>query len=147
MPCLPDQTWPDELFELAIKLWNEGHSASLIGLKIGKTRNAVIGKLNRMKKKGNPQPPRATTQAIPRRNARPPLQKKKVIAFVPKEQASLPQDQKARIGTLTLFELQPYSCRWPFGDRDFTFCGDTKISGSPYCAEHTRLSRKGSWAA
>ena len=37
---------------------------------------------------------------------------------------------------VTLAELGPDDCRYPFGERDFTFCGNTKLAGSSYCRVH-----------
>ena len=43
-------TWTVEQDELCVKLWREGHSGTEIGQRLGgKTRNAVIGRLHRMK--------------------------------------------------------------------------------------------------
>ncbi len=39
----------------------------------------------------------------------------------------------------TMATLQPDECRWPIGDPqlpDFHFCGERKVDGHPYCAEH-----------
>lgn len=42
-------SWTDERVELLTKLWSEGKSASEIAAELGEvTRNAVIGKINRM---------------------------------------------------------------------------------------------------
>ena len=42
--------WTDERVELLRKLWSEGHSASQIAAQLGSvTRNAVIGKVHRLK--------------------------------------------------------------------------------------------------
>jgi len=40
---------------------------------------------------------------------------------------------------MTMEELKPGMCRWPFGnpeDKDFHFCGDKTDASSPYCDEH-----------
>src|SRR5690242_11206687 len=44
--------WMDERVELACKLWNAGYSASEIAKRLGFSRNAVIGKLDRERSKG-----------------------------------------------------------------------------------------------
>ena len=44
---------------------------------------------------------------------------------------------------LTLLELEPHSCRWPFGDPDrpgFGFCGHAQAEGSSYCEAHRDIS-------
>lgn len=37
---------------------------------------------------------------------------------------------------ITLAELGPNDCRFPFGDREFNFCGQTQQEGSSYCSVH-----------
>jgi GcrA cell cycle regulator len=42
-----------------------------------------------------------------------------------------------------LLDLTDLNCHWPIGDplnSDFQFCGDSAISGMPYCAHHCRIS-------
>jgi GcrA cell cycle regulator len=44
---------------------------------------------------------------------------------------------------LSLLELTPRSCRWPFGDPDrpgFGFCGHAQAEGSSYCGAHRDIS-------
>lgn len=46
---MADQVWtPEQMAELR-KLWQDGYSASIIGMKLGFSRNAVIGKVHRMR--------------------------------------------------------------------------------------------------
>lgn len=40
---------------------------------------------------------------------------------------------------LTLSELQPNDCRYPYGDRPYLFCGHPKMDGSSYCVPHFHL--------
>lgn len=37
---------------------------------------------------------------------------------------------------ITLSDLGPNDCRFPFGDRDITFCGQRQQDGSSYCPTH-----------
>lgn len=46
--------WTDEKLALAIRLKGEGVEAAEIGKRVGKSKNAVIGKLNREKKEPVP---------------------------------------------------------------------------------------------
>lgn len=39
--------WPDDVVQVASKMWRDGCSASLIAREIGKSRSAVVGKANR----------------------------------------------------------------------------------------------------
>ena len=70
--------WTDERVELLKKLWNDGLSASQIAAELGGiTRNAVIGKVHRLKLSTRAKPtssaPRARTapRPAPRRVASP----------------------------------------------------------------------------
>lgn len=44
-----ESIWTDDLIESLSKLWDEGHSASEIGRRLGVGKNAVIGKVHRLK--------------------------------------------------------------------------------------------------
>jgi GcrA cell cycle regulator len=37
---------------------------------------------------------------------------------------------------ISLCDLTPKTCRWPYGDGPFTFCGCEKNDGGPYCYAH-----------
>lgn len=37
---------------------------------------------------------------------------------------------------LTIAELEPNDCRFPYGDRDILFCGHSKQEKSSYCSYH-----------
>jgi GcrA cell cycle regulator len=39
----------------------------------------------------------------------------------------------------TLRDLEPNDCRYPYGDRIITFCGQPKQEGSSYCPYHHEL--------
>ena len=105
-------TWTDEA-ETArlVKMWNEGLSTGLIAERFKRSRNAVIGKVNRM---GLAKRVHQAAPYFPER--------KPVIAC-----------------TSRLCDLGPHDCRWPEGDsRDSTlgFCGRPVKPGRPYCPEH-----------
>jgi GcrA cell cycle regulator len=42
----------------------------------------------------------------------------------------------------SLFELSKEHCRWPVNAEaeEFSFCGNTPLTGLPYCQGHTRLA-------
>jgi GcrA cell cycle regulator len=71
--------WTDERVELLKKLWMEGFSASQIAAELGEgvTRNAVIGKVHRLKLSGRAKPassaPRARTAPRPARRVAAPV--------------------------------------------------------------------------
>lgn len=144
-------TWDEDRTETLKKLWADGLSASKIADKLGAgiTRNAVIGKVSRMKLQG-----RALTQRRkpgPRRvpeNTRP-----KPVASVRKSAwqkhvESLPVDMEPIVEApiplhqrRTILTVEARECRWPIGDPqepDFHLCGGKAIEGLPYCECHAR---------
>jgi hypothetical protein len=40
---------------------------------------------------------------------------------------------------VSLVDIEPHQCRYPYGDGPFTFCGHGKAEGSSYCAPHRLL--------
>ena len=117
-------TWTKDQVELTKKLWLEGNSAFIIARRIGKTRNSVIGKLNRL--------------GVKRDNS-------KLVNRITKENQDLvevAQDKKEE-QKLTTLSLTEKTCRWPVGDpatKNFWFCGKPAQPGKPYCAEHNALA-------
>jgi GcrA cell cycle regulator len=43
---------------------------------------------------------------------------------------------------LSLADLAPDDCRFPYGEDAITFCGHRQTKGSSYCLPHFHLSRK-----
>jgi GcrA cell cycle regulator len=118
---------------------------------IALTRNAVIGKMQRLGlvKPGPPLPPSPPPK--PPRRRKPPQQIAR--AAVVSESAMTetePTDHDLDIPLAqrrALFDLENHHCRWPIGNPGhpgFFFCGatDADLAGSrPYCAYHDALSR------
>lgn len=101
-------------------------SAAEIADKLGCGRGAVMGKVRRLGLKlqlGHGQH-KNSKPSVPRRP------KPKLVVTPPAP------------AHLSLFDLQPHHCRWPYGDGPFTFCGHDKIEGSSYCAAHARMSQR-----
>jgi len=157
--------WTDERVELLSKLWSEGLSASQIAAQLGGvSRNAVIGKVHRLKLSGRG---RAATAAV-----RP---KKIVSANGGSKQAAprMTRTVTTTIGAtalqaqfdvepvarqvlrpvanvvvpisrrLALTELTERTCKWPNGDplsEDFSFCGNESGESGPYCGYHSKLA-------
>lgn len=119
--------WSDERVDTLSRLWREGYTARQIAEKLGGevTRNAVIGKANRL---GLSKPSKSSVSRQQRR------QQRDVTA--PKLEA--PKGQRA-----TIFTLTASTCRWPIGDpgdTDFHFCGAKCSSGQPYCDYHAAMA-------
>lgn len=158
--------WTEERVDLLKKLWMEGLSASQIAAELGEgvTRNAVIGKVHRLKLSGRAKP--ATSSARPRNVNRAPRRsggssggntgaKRRLVTNVvgatalkpteveehetlPNQQAELFIPPEERIGLLSLTEK---TCKWPIGDPlmpEFHFCGRDSEETGPYCEFHSK---------
>ena len=102
------QEWTPIRVSALIALWEDGLSTSVIGDRLGVTKNAVVGKVHRLglAKRGSPikQKPRPA----------------EIIDL-----ASL------RPGMCSWPEGEP-------GTEEFHFCGISSQPGKPYCEEHCR---------
>ena len=98
--------WTPTRVSTLIALWNEGLPTSVIGARIGVTKNAVVGKVHRLK--------------LPKRGS--PIKQKITPAKVIKLEALRP-------GMCCWPEGDP-------GTEEFNFCGQPAIADKPYCAEH-----------
>ncbi|NTG61814.1 GcrA cell cycle regulator [Agrobacterium rhizogenes] len=142
--------WDNGKVELLKRLVAEGLSANQIAIRIGGvSRNAVIGKVTRLKLSLHGQPLQAAPKKAIVRTPRMPKSKadpaalaglKELLDRVPPP--AVDAVPKPKSFELTLMELERDSCRWPEGERaGITFCGHLIEDGKSYCAYHARLSR------
>ena len=104
-------------------MWQENMTSGQIALALGKTRNQIIGHVTRMDlptrtgivRTFTPRPSRPRTD--------------------PKPLPSPPPDAPVSLN-LSMMELRAHNCQFPYGDSDFTFCGQDRSPGSPYCSYH-----------
>ncbi len=143
-------SWNDENVEQLKKLWAEGLTASQCADRIGGiTRNAVIGKVHRLRLT-----PRATQSSAKNRKIklRPKLNRggaglrpMKSPQPLPPRPLAPPTDDIARILALepTVFgieHLEPHHCKYIHGEpSDQARCGRHRVMGLPYCEDHQRL--------
>jgi GcrA cell cycle regulator len=132
-----DDPWPGARVQrlLALAADPRKYSAAEIAVRLGTSRNAVIGKLKRLKvtlpcavSVPEPQQPAAAPPA-PKAEPEP-----KPIALLPAFEPGLGSPAVAAI-----MALGPCSCRWPIGDPKapgFRFCYARRSGGSPYCDAH-----------
>lgn len=138
-----------------------GMSSGLIANQLSKdftftyTRNAIIGKLNRLGLSVKVRGPSTTAVEKPARITRPKprarriggFNKATVIPFVraatPELEPSIDDSGAPRNDLIDFFDLKPTSCRWPYGDNPFLFCGLTVCDGdpkNPYCSHHASIA-------
>jgi GcrA cell cycle regulator len=149
-----DATWTTERVDALRQYFAAGLSCGQIAREIGVTRNAVIGKMNRL---GLTRPRELVARQVRERPARTPRpmqeiwrarrpavtdQPRLLIEAYPEPPA--PEEIPIRNGRgLTLLELGRDGCRWPIsvpGADDFCFCGSEPVKGLPYCVGHARLA-------
>ncbi len=148
--------WPAEKVQRFVELWNEGVSASLIGLALGVSRNAVLGKRNRMGLQSRKvearkeyadgiKIKRPTYQRIrkDKRTVAPSLGFKRLrvpklsaAPFEPRAVALPEPSAEFRCDFRGLDREK--QCHFPHGDDNFQFCGHPKTRG-PYCDYHAAL--------
>lgn len=119
--------WTDARVEQLRELWVAGFSAREIAERLGDgaTRNAVIGKANRL---GLSKPTKSSITRRQKTEAR--AQEMHVATQMPP-------------GGATVLTLTTSSCRWPVGhpgEPHFHFCGAKTTPGQPYCEQHARLA-------
>lgn len=156
--------WTDDLFEEAAAMWRAGDTAKEIAAKIGcPSRNAVIGKLHRKGLMGEHKPKPTKPRPAPAPASAPKAPKiPKEAALATRKKSAAAEDRDVATITgeateatdlappecrpdkpLTLVDLKPEHCRWPFGrpgTPEFFFCGNEAVVGRPYCAGHCRAS-------
>jgi GcrA cell cycle regulator len=127
-----------------------------MGERIGCSKNAIIGRRGRIGLAGPKRVagPRNRSPNRPKAEPRVSMQR---VAMLKAESVST---NTTPIGAKSLVDLAPDECRWPFGDKPYTFCGCQAVDGLPYCAGHariaygrvviprarTRMSKFGNWA-
>jgi GcrA cell cycle regulator len=151
-------TWTDERIEQLKSFFTAGLSCSQIACEIGVSRNAVIGKLNRLglARGRTPATRRAERTGAPRMRYPAVIAQRQLLRAVYAE--ALPEPEQVSVVSMarcSLLELGRETCRWPISDpdaADFSFCGNAAVAGLPYCAGHVRMAyrvpgRRQTWNA
>ena len=118
-----------ELYRDEAKLSFDGIAAKMnVDFGTSLTRNACIGKAHRLML-----PLRGANSTKKVRKPREPTMQKQKPDGVP-----LPADPEPF--TTTIYQLTPYTCRWPGGDMTarppFMYCGEEANDFNPYCDHH-----------
>jgi GcrA cell cycle regulator len=141
-------TWTPERVEQLKILTDAGLSCAQVARRLGVSRNAVIGKLNRLGlSRGRPPagPRAAAAQSAAPRLRRPPIMaQRQILRAVYAEAPPAAEDTViAGDGRCSLLDLAKGKCRWPISDpgaADFAFCGNAAVHGLPYCPGHARMA-------
>ena len=134
-------TWTTERVDLLKSYFNSGLSCAQIAGEIGVSRNAVIGKINRLGLS------RGRRTGAPRTRVGAPMRRPRVLTQRHALQALFASEPVAvdvvSAHPCSLLDLAADTCRWPIGTvstADFTFCGNTAAAGMSYCAGHARIA-------
>ena len=132
---MPGKWTPEEDAQLKA-LWSAGLSGNQVALRLNRTRNSVLGRVDRLDL-----PPRNPTS-----NAR---VYRKPASPAPVERSpgvSVPPPQPDDIPTKTFDQLEPYDgcCRWridkEFRGQPYGFCGKRTVVGLSVCEQHASRS-------
>jgi GcrA cell cycle regulator len=136
--------WTDERISQLRVLWDEGLSASLIGERMGITRNAVIGKADRL---DLPSRKSVTTQkrtiSVQRRKPRTRFDGgiwsriDSMLRAADNGACDLPLDSSPHATTIENLLSDTSQCRYPVTPGEsFLYCGADAVKGLPYCPRH-----------
>ena len=133
--------WTEERIELLKSGIGRGLSAAQIAREIGVSRNAVIGKISRLKlNTGSGSCSGGNNRSKVQRRA----SQNQILRALRTEVQPGGAEKTIHNGhRCSLLELTEENCRWPIGsptDVDFWFCGNKPVDGLPYCAGHARLA-------
>lgn len=140
--------WTDARVDRLKVLYAQGLSCSQIAAELGNvSRNGVIGKCHRigLERRGansnrlvsgskpGPKPKPKTERVTP--------------AFRPRVTHESPEIKAMRCAEVVplnigLEALNETTCKWPYGDGPWTFCGNGALKGLPYCQSHQALAHK-----
>lgn len=144
--------WTETMDAQLTRLLADGLSSSQIAAQMccGISRNAVIGRVSRL---GLSRPVVIKKKKLRKPPAAPKVRAKPVSIIVNADShrnrfrtSQAVADEIAPIRcaeviprNVSLIDLEPDDCRYPYGDGPFVFCGHAKEAGSPYCYPHSRL--------
>ena len=133
------RTWTTERVDQLRRYVEAGFSCGQIAGEIGLSRNAVIGKIHRLRLwRGAPPTVRLKT-----RTRRPAVLTQRRILEAAFAQTTVAEQTIESAERCSLVDLAIGKCRWPLGDpgaNDFCFCGNQAVGGLSYCAGHARLA-------
>lgn len=147
MHHLAASVWTDGLIQQLHALWTEGHPVAEIGRRLGITKNAVVGKVHRLRLPARSSPIPGRVTGLPARQRPRRLAKLRTTAPVASQPTPpfLPTSSPALLKIATPGPLRGRVCEccWPLGkpgQRGFGFCNAPSEPGKPYCPEHCQVA-------
>lgn len=140
--------WDDEATEILRSMLVQGHHFSIIGEKLGTSKNACVGRARRMGFKSLHSP--CSSERPPRAYVRKNAEGRSVV--IEKAPRINPQARKPReippapqAVNISLFDLSNRTCRFPTTKEDgaFLYCGAPEADlagGKPYCPHHHHIA-------
>lgn len=133
--------WTEDRTEDLKRLYQTGVSLARIGNALGKSRNAVAGKVGRLglPRRGGPEAyfeakRKAKVATEPQRPKRAKRKCREPYVLRTVEVAAL---------HIPLSDLTESTCRYPYGESNYTFCGLQVLEGFSYCRDHANLCFNG----
>ena len=149
--------WTSALIGKLRSLWDEGLSTAAIGVRMGFSKNAVVGKAHRLNLPARPSPIRSrcdrpkrervsrtairlTTYGPPRPPSPAPISRPAPEVAPSFGRPVLPPRERFSLtGEPSRAPRNGETCCWPIGEPGRPgsgFCGDPAVRGRPYCDEH-----------
>jgi GcrA cell cycle regulator len=157
-----DNLWPEARVKRMLALMAQGKSSAQIAKALGKgtTRNAVLGKIHRLKladkleapykvEKPKDDPAVAKVKRVLARQHRASYgfgaAAVPSLSTPPRKIEATEYDaiDPATPGLLRMMELRRHHCRWPLNNAlggEYYFCGDQKVAGRSYCEKHAAIA-------
>ena len=144
--------WLEEDILTLVELYNKGYSYGKIAEVVGRSRNAIAGQMTKVRGKGTygigPMRVRPGSRKLLPQTVKVKLQQKAPVRRPPvlgfkKPPTPILDVVIADSAPVTLINLKPHHCKYPIGDprdEEFRYCGKTRKSNHPYCAEHHRAT-------
>jgi GcrA cell cycle regulator len=133
--------WPQERIDELRAHVEAGLTCAQIAEKMGGryNRNAVIGKLHRLKLQTKNS---KMERPLPKKRVRKPSLKITAWQGNPDRPPPTPFEIAEVVSNprnLNIVDLGPDDCRYPYGDGPFVFCAHQKVLDTPYCYAHLML--------
>ena len=132
-------SWDEQNTKILRKLWSQGLTASQISIQIpGKSRNAIIGRANRLNLESRVVSKKTFTTLIAKKGNNVEIKQEK-LGRKARFKALLLDKNFEPENPKKLEELAEDTCKWPIGhpyEEQFYFCGRKPMEKFSYCRLH-----------